>query len=336
MTDPDVDPRTVFVDYRPRPGRRRAILIGVVGALLLVAVVYAIRVTVSSPESAVRGYFDALADRDAGAALAATAPEVRDQVARDLISDAVLESDGYVPPGGVEVTEVSIEGRGAVAEVEYAIDGREHGATLRLRRDEGPLDAVFHRWLVVDGIGSLLLGEVPEQITVNGEPVVAYDAQGPRILPALPGSYQVGVPAEDPLWEPRSVAAQVEPQGSTEVSVPLAARPAVREEIDRQVAQRLDDCAASTELVPPGCPFGYAVVGSAEEVRWRIAEYPRLQLTPGRELGETVIVVGTSTEGRAVISGTRRFVGEFEQPVPFPVAGTATVAGDSILFQPDW
>lgn len=336
MTNPKVDPRTVFVDYRPRPGRRRAILIGVVVALVLIAAVFVIRTTVSSPESAVRDYFDALADRDAGAALAATAPEVREQVARDLISDTVLESDGYVPPGEVEVTEVSTDGRGAVAEVAYAIDGREHTATLRLRRDEGLLDAVFHRWLVVDGIGSLLLGEGPEQITVNGRPVAAYDAQGPRVLPALPGSYQISVPEQDPLWEPRSVAAQVEPQGSTEVSVPLVARPAVREAINQQVARRLDDCAASAELLPPGCPFGYAVVGSAEDVRWRIAAYPRLELTPGRQLGEPVIVVGTSAEGEAVISGTRRFVGEFEQSVPFPVSGTATVAGDRVLFQPDW
>jgi hypothetical protein len=49
-----------------------------------------------------------------------------------------------------------------------------------------------------------------------------------------------------------------------------------------------------------------------------------------------VIVVSTAAEGEAVVSATRRFVGEFEQPVPFPVSGIATVAGDSVLFQPDW
>jgi hypothetical protein len=336
MASQEVDPRSVFVDYRPRPGRRKAILIGLGVALLLVAVVYVIRVTVSSPESAVQGYFDALADRDAEAALAATAPEVRDQVARDLITDAVLRSDAYSPPSEVEVTEVSVDGRGAVAAIEYTIDRRELSASLRLRRDDGMLDAVFHRWLMVDGIGSLLLADVPEQVAVNGEPIAAYDAQGPRVLPALPGGYQVGIPEGDPLWEARSVAVQVEPQSATEVSVPLAAQPAVREEIDRQIAERLDECAASTELVPPGCPFGYAVVASAEEVQWRIAEYPQLELTAGRELGEMVIVVSTAAEGEAVVSGTRRFVGEFEQPVPFPVSGTATVAGDSVLFQPDW
>jgi hypothetical protein len=336
MTSQEVDPSTVFVDYRPRPGRRKAVLIGLGVALLLVAVVFAVRATVSSPESAVHGYFDALADRDVEGALAAAAPEVREQVARDLISSAVLRSDSYAPPRDVAVTELTVDGRSAVAEVDYTIDGRKHSATLRLRRDEGILDAVFHRWLVVDGIGSVLLGDVPEQITVNGEQIAAYDAQGPRVLPALPGGYQVGVPEGDPLWEPRSVQVRVEPQNAAEVSVPLAARPEVREEIDRQIAERLDGCAASTELVPPGCPFGYAVVVRAEDVRWRITEYPRVELSAGRELGEMVIVVGTSAEGEAVIAGTRRFVGEFEQSVPFPVSGTATVAGDSVLFQPEW
>jgi hypothetical protein len=331
----DVDPRSVFVDYRPRPRRRKLLLIGVGVVLLLVGAVYVIRSTVSSPESAVRGYFDALADRDADAALAATAPEVREQVARDVISGAVLRSDGYAPPRDVDVTAVTVDGRGAVAEVSYLVDDRPQSASLRLRRDEGMLDSVLHQWLVVDGIGSLRLLEAPEEVTVNGQPVVAYDAQGPRILPVLPGGYQVGVPADDPLWESRSVPARVAPQEVTDVSVPLAARPVVRDGVEAQVRDLLDDCAASTELVPPGCPFGYAVVAQAEDVAWRIQEYPRLSLTAGREADRTVVLVGTSQEGEAVITGSRRFVGEFEETVPFPVTGVATVQSDSVLFQPD-
>jgi hypothetical protein len=329
-------PADIFVDYRPRPWRRKASLIGIGVVLLLVGLVYVIRSTVSSPESAVRGYFDALADRDADAALAAAAPEVREQVARDVISDAVLRSEGYTPPRDVDVTGVTVDGRGAVAEVAYTVDNREVSASLRLRRAGGLLDSVFHRWLVVDGIGSLQLREVPAEITVNGQPVAAYDAQGPRILPALPGGYQVGVPDGNPLWEPRSVPAQVVPQDATDVSVPLAARAAVRESVEQQVRELLDDCAASTELVPAGCPFGYAVVAQAEDVAWRIEEYPRLSLTAGPVGDQSAVIVGTSLDGVAVISGSRRFVGRFEERVPFQATGTATMAGDAVLFQPDW
>lgn len=335
MSGRDVDPDAVFVDYRPRPWLRKALLIVVAVALLLIGAVYAIRSTVSSPESAVRGYFDALADRDAGGALAATAPEVRDQVARDVISDAVLGAEGYAPPRDVDIRELTVDGRGAVAEVSYTVDEQERSATLRLRRDDGMLDSVLHRWLVVDGIGSLRLTDPPAEVTVNGQRIAAYDAQGPRILQALPGGYQIGVPEGDPLWEARSVPAQVAPQDATEVRVPLTARAEVRESVEAQVRDLVDDCAASTELVPPGCPFGYAVVAQAEDISWRIERYPSLSLTAGREGDQLVVLVGTSQEGEAVISGSRRFVGEFEQPIPFPVTGVATVQGDSVFFQAD-
>jgi hypothetical protein len=332
MSGERVDPRTVFVDYQPRPWRRKAVLAGLAVVLVMVGAVLVIRSTVSSPASAVRGFFDALADRDADAALGALTPEPPEG---ELFSDAVLRSEAYSPPREVDVAEVTVDGREAAAEVTYTIDDREQSVLLRLRREEGLLDSVFHRWQVVDGVGQLRLGDVPEEITVNGQRIPAYDAEGPRILPALPGGYQVGVPEGDPLWEPRSVPAQVAPQDATDVSVPLAARPEVRESVEQQVRDLLEVCAASTELIPPGCPFGYART-LAEDVAWRIAEYPRLSLTAGREADRAVVLVGTSREGEAVITGTQRFVGEFEESVPFPVSGVATVQGDSVLFQPDW
>ncbi|HEY8472559.1 MAG TPA: hypothetical protein VIL37_07975 [Natronosporangium sp.] len=341
MTEPAVDPRTVFVEYRPGIGRRKLLLIAVLLAvvLLLVAAVAVVRGTVSAPESAVRAFFGALADRDAAAALAASAPEVRDQPGAELLTDDVLAAEGYHPPDGVSITDVSVEDRSAEVTVEFGIDGREHTATLRLRRAGGLVDSVFHEWLVVDGIGSLMLTDVvPEQITVNGLPLAARDEQGPRLLPALPGSYEIGVPDGDPLWRPQSVSTQVTPQAATEVRVPLEVRPEVREEIERQVYARLDQCAASTELLPPNCPFGYQVTLSAGDVQWRITKYPALAMTPGEEFGQVVVVVSTSEVGlgEAVVTGTRRFVGSFEQPVQFPVTGIVTGDGDSIRFEPTW
>jgi hypothetical protein len=333
-TRTDLD--AIFIQYRPRRWRRTALLAGTVAVLLLVGLGYAIRVTITSPESTVDAYFAALTDRDPAAALRLTAPEIADQVARDVISDAVLGSAGYSPPAEVSVGRVTVDDRQAVADVSYAIEGRRHEVSLRLRRDEGVRDAVLPRWLVVDGVGSMLLREVPGRITVNGQPVAAYDQLGPRILPALPGGYRVGVPADDPLWEPREIPVRVAPQAATDVDVPLTARPAVRDEVDRQVTGLLDRCAASTELVPPGCPFGYGVAGSAEEVRWRILSYPNVGLSAGQELDQPVAVVHTAREGRAMITGTRRFVGRFEDTVPIPVSGTVTVSGETVVFQPGW
>lgn len=330
------DPSEVFIDYQRRPGRHRAVLIGAAVILLLIGVVYAVRTTVGSPQSAVTAYFAALADRDADAALRLTAPEITGPVDRSVINDAVLRSDGYSPPEQVSVTQVTVDDRDAVAEVTFTIDGRRHDASLRLRRGDGIADAVWHRWLVIDGVGSLLLREVPAQITVNGQPVGAYDEQGPRILPALPGGYQLGIPEGDPLWEARTTPVQVEPQDGTDVDVSLVPRPAVRDEVDRQVVRLLDQCADSTELVPPGCPFGYAVAGNAEEVRWRILSYPNIGLSAGQELAEPVALVQTAREGEAMITGTRRFVGGFQDTVPIPITGTVIVSGDTVLFRPGW
>lgn len=322
----------IFVEYRRRPGRRRAVLVVAVVALLLLLLGYAVRTaTRPSPESTVDAYFAALADRDPDAALRVTAPEIADQVDRVVISDPVLGSDGYTPPEQVSVTGVTVEDRDAVADVAFRIDGHPYRVSLRLRRE----GTVRPRWLVIDGVGSLLLGQVPEQITVNGQPVAAYDAQGPRILPALPGGYRIGVPDGDPLWQPRSLPARVAPQRATEVDAILVARPAIREQVDRQVVRLLDACADSTELVPPGCPFGYAVAGSAEDVQWRIVNYPNIGLSAPSE-GGGLAVVHTAREGEAMVTGTRRFVGRFEDMVPIPISGTVTVSGETAVFQPGW
>ncbi|MPZ28748.1 MAG: hypothetical protein GEV12_20715 [Micromonosporaceae bacterium] len=330
------DPSEVFLAYRPRPGRRTAVLAGAAVLVLGIAGVYVVRATIGSPESTVLAYFAALADRDPAAALRVTAPEVAEPVGQDLISEPVLGAPGYAPPEQVEVTDVRVDGRSAVATVSFTVDGHRQGAALRLRRDDGIADAVRHRWLVVDGFGSMLLREVPERITVNGLPMAAYDPQGPRILPALPGGYQVGVPDDDPLWQPRVVPVRVAPQRATEVDVRLVPRPAVRDEVDRQIVRLLDRCAASAELVPAGCPFGYAVAGSAEEVQWRIVDYPNIGLSPGEELDQAVAVVHTAREGAAMVSGTRRFVGRFEDTVPIPISGMVTISGDTVVFQPGW
>jgi hypothetical protein len=334
------DPSDVFVQYRPRPRRRKGVLVAVGVLLVLIAGVYLVRTTVSSPGSTVTGFFDALADRDLAAALGEVAPEIAGPVERDVVNAAVLESGDYAPPAAVEVTAVEVTGRNAVVAVAFTIDGRDHTASLRLRRDEGMLDTVFHRWRLIDALGSIALGEVPEEVTVNGQLVAAHDPQGPRILTVLPGSYQVAMPPDDPLWDARSMAAQVPPLGQTPVSIPLVARPEVREEVDRQIRERLDGCATSTELLPPGCPFGNQRIAQATGVEWRITDYPNVSLSAGEDpLGRVAMLVETTSEGLAVVTGTQLAFGTqrpFEIEVLFPVPGTVSHRGSGVVFEPAW
>lgn len=331
------DPDPIFVEARPRRWLRPlALLAAAAAVLLVVSLLYAVRSSSGSPESTIEAYFAALADRDAEAALRLTAPEVAPGQP-DVINDAVLRSPDYVPPAEVSVSRVTVTDRTAAADVAFTVDGQPHRVEqLRLRREGGLAGSLRPRWLLVDAFGTLLLREVPEQITVNGQPVAAYDTLGARILDALPGGYQIGVPEGDPLWQPRAVPARVGPQDATEVDVSLVPRPALRDEVDRQVVRLLDQCATSIELLPPDCPFGYQVSGGAEDVQWRIATYPNIGVSAGEDSDQPLAVVHTAREGEAVITGTRRFVGRFEETVPIPVTGTVTVSGDTVLFQPGW
>lgn len=327
------DPNGIFVQYRPRRWLRWVLPAGLAGVLLLAGVGYLFRAAVGTPESAVEGYFAALADRDLAAALRLTAPEV--EPGRDMVTEAVLRSPDYTPPGEVSVSLVSAGDRAAVVRVRFVLDDRQYDIEqIRLRRDgRGPQAG----WLIIDAFGSIRMGEAPEQVTVNGQLVAAYDDVGARFLDALPGGYQVGVPDGDPLWEPRTVPARVAPLAATEVHASLVARTAAREAVERQVVQLLDGCAAATELAPPGCPFAHDQPGAVQDVRWQILRYPNLAVTAGeRDADRPVAVVRTARAGEAVVSGIDSSGDRFEATVPVPVTGTVTTSSGTVVFQPGW
>lgn len=334
------DRSDVFVQYRP--DRRRWLVGGAVLAVIVLsfAALYAVRLTVYSPEAVIEKYFDALADRDADAALAVIAPEQTAGGARDLLTDAVLAADGYRPPADPQIGEVSVDGRRATAEVSFTLGDERQTASVRLRRVDGFADTVLHRWRLVGGVQQLYFREAPGEVSVNGVRVPAYELDGPRTLPVLWGGYEVGVPGDDPLWDPRTTTALAGPAGTAEVTVPLAARPEVREEVERQVRAVLDACAASTELLPPGCPFGNARVATAEDVGWRIASYPELDMSAAPDgFGQVTMVAASTSDGVAVVTGIQLAFGDehpFTTEVPFPVSGTVTVRDGEVAFEPSW
>lgn len=338
--DTQTDPGEVFLQYRP--GRRRWLkLVAVLGAvLLLLTIVYSVRWTVFSPTAVVHAYFQALTDRDAAAALRLVDTETTDGLPADLLTAAVLESTDYAPPEDVELAEVTVDGQRAVAQVRFTISGRERTASLRLSRGTGIVDTTLQRWRITDGVRPLRLGEAPGQVTVNGVGVRTQDLDGPRSLLALFGGYQVGVPTEDPLWDARTIRVLVGPDQAREVDVPMVARPEVRAEVERQLVEVLDTCAASAELFPPGCPFGNARIARASDVQWRIASYPQVRLVAGPDgFGGIAMLASPAADGEAVVTGTQQAFGTerpFEIVVPFPVSGVVSERAGAIVFEPSW
>ncbi len=330
----------VFIEYRPN--RRRFLAVGaVLGVVLLLGTaVHIVRSTVYSPSAVVEAYFQALADRDLAAALATTSPEATGGP-DDLLDPRVLAAEVYTPPSDLRIVDVTVDGRSAQVRVEFTIGDQPAAASLRLRRaDGGFTDSLLRRWRIANGVRPLPLASIPAEIEVNGVRVAAQDLNGPRTLPVVFGGYQVSVPADDPLWDSQAVTVLVGSDRVTAVDVPLVPDPGVRAEVERQVTQLLDGCAASTELLPAGCPFGNARYGRVTEVAWRISAYPELAMTPAPDgFGGVQIVVRSTSDGEAVVTGVREAFGHsvpFEIVVPFPVSGRVSVDGTAVVFEPDW
>lgn len=335
------DPSEVFVQYRP--GRRGWLkLLAVLGTvLLLLALVYSVRLTGSSPTAVVNAYFQALADRDLAAALRVLdAAVVGEDPPPELLTAAVLSSEDYAPPEDVEIAESTVDDRRAFVEVRFTIAGRQAATSLELRRGSGVADNLRQRWRIVDGVRELRLGEAPGQVTVNGVLLWAHDIDASRSLPALFGGYQVGVPPDDPLWDARTIRMLVGPDQTRPVDVPMVPRPEVRAEIERQRDALLDECAARNELAPPGCPFSHGRILGATGVAWQITSYPQLRLISAPDgLADATMRVQTTTDGEAVLTGTQVASGTerpFEIVVSFRADGAVVEQAGRIVFEADW
>lgn len=115
----------------------------------------------------------------------------------------------YAPPTGATVTDVRVDNHEAVVSVEYGFEGDDerYAASVRLRRETGPIGTVTARWRILDAFGTLDLSPVgsecvldvepPHCVTLDGFPVE--DMAGPGSRPTvLPGRHQLEVH----VWTP--------------------------------------------------------------------------------------------------------------------------------------
>lgn len=338
MATTAVRPEDVFVQYRPG-WRRWRVLAGLAAALVVLTVLNTARDAVSSPEAAIDAYFQALADRDAPAALRAAGGDAADGLDRTLLHSGVLATGDYLPPDDVSVREVEVQGERATATVAFTIGDQPYSASLELRRDNAGGGNLFSGWQVTNGIGQLWFSEIPAELLVNGERVWAHSPGERWSVPALFGGYRVGLP-DDPLWESQEVRVVVGADPARVVELPMVVRANVRAEVEQQVVAALDACAAIAEVRPPGCPFRVPGIVGATEVDWEITRYPELGLTAAPDgFGQTQLVVGTIEAGQASVSGTQEWFSSerpFDAEVTFQVAGVVTYQDGGIVFDPDW
>ncbi|MEU8051902.1 M48 family metalloprotease [Micromonospora haikouensis] len=287
------------------------------------------------PAQAVDGYFSALADHDARAALELLTPAARSAAGDVDRLAALVEAKGYQPPDDVEVLSVDRDGDEATAKVEFSLAGQRVPAELSLRRQESATLGLFHEWRLAGGPVTLGVPGGQVGLTVNGVPVET-PPEG-YILALLPGVYTVGgqstVLAETPA-QAVAVVPGMDSAGQVRLEPVLA--PGAREAAEAEVRRHLDACAAQKVAAPAGCPFRYYNGSAVKKIAWKITEYPRIavELT-----GPATARVSTpyDAQGSVLATGTTDgYFGAtpFSDDDSFGVDGVLSVVDGKITFLP--
>lgn len=206
------------------------------------------------------------------------------------------------------VRDTTIRGDTATVSAAVTQDNVTTPVTLNLVSDGR--EGLFRSWRVEDTGDSLyrtVSVQVPAgvgELTVNDRKVPVDRQQEARTVEyaALPGDYRVGIAADSKYMtfgDPRTARLRMEGSGySQPLQFESAVTPALESELAKQVREKLDRCALSTEFEPEGCPFGYSV-SNAEDYRnpsWSIVEYPTY--TVHDLLDELTFTTDTSGEVR--------------------------------------
>lgn len=236
-------------------------------------------------------YFAALADRDAAAALALVEDRPREMT---LLGDETLKHPDYTPPSDPYLERVSV----------YPVTAKSP-TVVRASYLVGRLRQQLDLSLVRSGLGwRIYLGWA--DIVANTRRVLPLVVAGTLVpksdrgmVPAFPGSYVVRL-AEQPLFEAPPVT--VYAGAGTGNRLELRLRGPHQDELERQVREYLDACAATAEFPRPGCPFRRASGAENPPISSRkVVRYPALLMWA--ETDGTVHVMG-QTPGRAEVTRT--------------------------------
>jgi hypothetical protein len=280
-----------------RLGGRALVALGIVLLLLVGGGLAAVTARLARPGAAgaVRNYFSALSGGHAVQALRYVSSGAQFTGDRyPLLSEAGL-TESSARPGAVHV--------GAVA----AIDGAPPGldASLVQVRFTAGGRPVQESLVVVHSGGAYLIqspfmdvtvqNAAGRTVTVNG---IALGDQQLNTL-AFPGSYHAVAAANRLLGGSQATntlrAGPNLPLAPIDLGTPTLA-PGALDDIQKQARAAIDACAATTQPMPVGCPFGLNVPGTPTAVRWAVSTYPAIdaQVTPSL-FGVAVAVVGNGT-----------------------------------------
>lgn len=246
-----------------------------------------------------------------------------------------------------------MESDSATVDVSYDLGGSKETLTLALRK-AGRTALFFDDWRLQTPPMSHLTVATPvlDAVRVNG--VAVPTADGAVDLPAFPALYTVGLAEESDFVSADDVPARVFFAGADgeygdTATLQASASDTFQSAVEVQVRAHVDECAASSELEPTGCPFGGSglwYIDDAESVSWSIDAYPMVSVQTPEEYGyygtpedAAAWYEVTSTPGEATVTGTHEdFSGDrerFEEEQTLVVGSTAAIVDGEVVFEPD-
>jgi len=308
------------------------ILLALAGAAVTIALVnkYAY-----GPETDVRDYFQALQAGDGGKALGLLNAQVPDSNAALLDGEPLAEASKGLE--NVSVRTVALSGDRAVVRASYTLNGHEASSEFTLHPAETQW-GFFTVWDFDPSTLPTMNVAMPGStaVDINGASV-ALPGSSREFAVFYPGIYTGSYTSPMVRAEPQEAAVSDARENTT---MKLEAEPSERltHQVDKQIHEHLDECAAQDSLYPPGCPFSYQFDGRIQgRVSWSIKDYP----TPYVSLDDAAAGRWHVSDSRGIarieFTAVDLYDGTTSQvtdEVPFLLSADVRVTGDEVTLTP--
>ncbi|WP_223691838.1 hypothetical protein [Leifsonia poae] len=290
----------------------------------------------NAPRVAVARYLEALVHGTVSRALALTGTTTSE-------SDVLLTDKAYAKAArhisGFTLAAPTVKGGTATVRATIKQAAHTYTQTFALTRT-GQDFVVFDHWKLrpVALTRVAIAFDGPEQLpfTIAGQPLQS----GPDVeLRAFPGTYDVHPAFTDTMLGAPTFSVTAIGFGGAKpqpAAVSIGLTNDGEKAANQAVNDYLDTCAASTDMVPDGCPF-HAVSGDGitiDSVEWSIVTRPEFTIGEWAQAGYAVV---STKLGAAQMTGTahdgKGNSGEVGTPdIPFPVIGTVRFDGATAIY----
>ncbi|GAB2508830.1 hypothetical protein [Paramicrobacterium agarici] len=325
------------------PQKKKKSMVGWIAggsALLLIIIAgvvgFAIGNAAHAPENQVTAYLDLLKAGKAEQALKDSGVKVEKGDVL-LTDEAYKAADDRISKYSISSTEISGDSATVTASISQGGETYEQDFSLS---KAGKDMVFFDKWkLDAPKLGEVsysVVGPQNAQVAVNGVTVAAESGES-AALRALPGTYSIAMSEDQGVFQAEGVSTTVlgfgnEAEEAPELTVTLSEEGVTAAE--EAVTAFLDECEASTEMAPDGCPNFASDRGTkkVEDIVWTID--PRPEFSVGEYDGSGWAVT-TDQMGEADLSATVTWPNDtveknvgLENPIDISVDGAVTFGED--------